>query len=418
METNYLILGAGHAGLSALESIRRYDQASPLTIVTMEKDHVYSPTALPYVISGRTSKGFIDIRSDEYFRALDVDLIKHAAVTRLDTENNQVILNGNTTVQYRKCVIATGAAASLPPIPGLDEIDSFCIRTLKDAAEIKAKKSQAESVIIIGAGFIGMRAAEDLAGSGLAVTVVEAIDRVMPANFDRDASAYIHKTFADNGITILTGTQVARAWKHDGQSVLLLSSGDEIAADMVIVATGISPNTDFLEGTDIAREQGILVDERMRTSVANVWAAGDVAMAPGFFSSDKSIGGTIPSATEQGKTAGMDMVQDHYASDYPGNLNMNTFSFFNNFAFSIGNVADPSACETSEIHSTDDPSAGRFSKFIFQDNVLTGVSAINTALDPGILKQLILNRTDLSTRKEAFINTPLEVGRQLMRELF
>ena len=91
---------------------------------------------------------------------------------------------------------------------------------------------------------------------------------------------------------------------------------------------------------------------------------------------------------------------------------------FDNFAFSIGNIVDYSLNEASEIYSSDEPSNNSFWKFVFQDNVLTGVSAINMRLDPGILKQLILNRTDLSSKKEAFIKAPLEVGRQLMRELF
>ncbi|MCG8632585.1 MAG: FAD-dependent oxidoreductase [Desulfobacterales bacterium] len=426
METNYLILGASHAGLSALESIRRHDQESSLTIVTAEPDHLYSPTALPYVIAGKTSKGFMDIRKEDYFYTLNANLIKDARATGLDTAKKQVVLNHGIEINYDKLLIATGAAAWVPPVPGLDGVDYFCIRTLEDATVIRKNMTKGDSAVVIGAGFIGMHAAENLANAGLRVSVVETLDRIMPASFDAEASRRIEKVFLDKGITILTGRQVSSAGRSNGRIVLSLSDGENISADLVIVAAGISPNTGFLKGSGINCEQGIVVDERLRTSAGNVWAAGDVAAAPGFFSGSRAVGGTIPCAAEQGRTAGMDMAGDDYVTDYPGNLNMNTFGFFDNFAFSIGNIANHSSQKGSEVHSSDDP-AGKpagspannsFWKFVFQDNALTGVSAINCKLDPGILKQLILNKTDLSSRKEAFIKAPLEVGRQLMRELF
>jgi len=368
--------------------------------------------------SGRTSKGFMDIRKDDYFMNLDTNLIKDASATCLNTAKKQILLNHGVVINYDKLLIATGAAAFVPPVPGLDEVNCFCIRTLEDATMIRKSMSKGDSAVVIGAGFIGMHAAENLANAGLAVSVVETLDQIMPTNFDGDVSQRIEKVFLDNGITILTGRQVSSARKHNGQTLLSLTDGEELCADLVIVAAGIRPNTDFTEGSGIDCEQGIVVDKRMRTSADNVWAAGDVASAPSFFSRNKTIGGTIPSAAEQGKTAGMDMVHDDYVTDYLGNLNMNTFGFFDNFAFSIGNVVDYSADTDSEVHSSDDSSSNCFWKFVFQDNALTGVSAINMKLDPGILKQLILSRIDLSSRKEAFIKAPLEVGRQLMRELF
>ena len=156
----------------------------------------------------------------------------------------------------------------------------------------------------------------------------------------------------------------------------------------------------------------------MRTTVSNVWAAGDVASVSGFFSEKKTLAGTIPCATEQGNIAGMDMVEDSYVMDYPGNLDMNTFGFFGNFAFSLGNVADISIDDGFEIKTQKDPEKNSFCKLIFRDDVLTGVSAINMRLDPGILKELVLRKTDLSARKDEFIEAPLEIGRQVMRELF
>lgn len=417
METNYLILGASHAGLSALEAIRRYDPEASITIVTAEPDHLYSPTALPYVIAGKTSKGFMDIRSDDYFKRLNANLIKGAEAVQVDTDKKQVRFKNNNTIQYEKLLIATGASAAVPAVPGMDEVDYFCIRTMEDATMIRKNMTKGDSAVVLGAGFIGMHAAENLVNAGLDVTIVEALDQIMPANFDLESSERIERVFLDRGITILTGRRVSAAQKKGDQTTLSFTDGEEITADLVIVAAGIRPNTGFLD-SNIACDQGIVVDDRMRTSAGNVWAAGDVAAAPDFFSREKAVGGTIPSATEQGKTAGMDMVQDEYVTDYQGNLNMNTFGFFDNFAFSIGNIVSQGSDTPTDVHSWENPSNNGFGKFVFQNNVLTGVSAINLRLDPGILKQLILDKTDLSAKKEALVNAPLEVGRQLMRELF
>ena len=419
MYTNYLIIGGSHAGLSALEAIRRVDRDAALTMVTTEKRQPYSPTVLPYVISGKTEPEKTDLRTPDYFKDLNVDYINGTSVTKINTNNSQVTLDDGLEINYKKLLVATGASALVPPIPGIENVKFTTIRTMADAEKIREDMSLAKSALIIGAGFIGMHAAESLADSGLEVTVVEALDQIMPRSFDTEASDFIRKVFDENGITMFTGKQVLKAYKSDGKTILVLKDGEEVSGDMLVLAAGIRPNADFLDGSGVDCDQGIVVDARMRTTASNVWAAGDVASAPGFFSPQKTIGGTIPCATEQGNIAGMDMVEDSYVIDYPGNLDMNTFGFFGNFAFSIGNVADTFFDDDSlEIETQKDPGKNSFCKLLFRNNILTGVSAINVRLDPGILKELVLHKTDLSGKKERFIEAPLEIGRQVMRELF
>lgn len=418
MYTNYLIIGASHAGLSALEAIRRIDRDADLTVVTTQKKQLYSPTALPYVISGKTEPEKTDLRPSDYFKDQNINFIKDASATQIDTQNSRVTLNGSLTIEYKKLLIATGATALVPPIYGIEDVEFTTIRTMDDAKKIKKNMSHAKSALIIGAGFIGMHAAESFAEAGIKVTVIEAVDQIMPASFDTEASDLIRKVFDEKGITMLTGKPVSKAFKRDGKIILVLEEGAEVEGDMLVIAAGIVPNTDFLEGSKIDCDPGIVVDKRMRTTVSNVWAAGDVASVSGFFSEKKTLAGTIPCATEQGNIAGMDMVEDSYVMDYPGNLDMNTFGFFGNFAFSLGNVADISIDDGFEIKTQKDPEKNSFCKLIFRDDVLTGVSAINMRLDPGILKALVLRKTDLSARKDEFIEAPLEIGRQVMRELF
>lgn len=419
MQTKYLIIGGSHAGLSALEAIRRFDGDASLTMVTKEKRRPYSPTALPYVISGKISPEKTDIRPPDYFSDLDFRYLDGLAAIDVDTNGRRVKLDNGLVIEYERLLIATGARAFVPQITGIETVDYLTIRTMSDAETIRQRMSQSQSALIIGAGFIGMHAAENLANAGLQVSVVEALDQIMPSSFDKEAASLIRTVFAEKGIDIRTGRQVSKVFKTDKQIHLVLEDGNEIAGDILIVAAGIRPNTDFLANSSITCDPGVVVDARMRATAPHVWAAGDVASAGGFFPGKHYIGGTIPCATEQARTAGMDMAQDSYAADYRGNLNMNAFGFFGNFAFSIGNVAETSAGPACEIYCATHHDSGkkRFQKFIFDGPYLTGVSAINMQLDPGILKEMILRRTDLSKRKETFIKMPLETGRQIIREL-
>ena len=419
MNTHYLIIGASHAGLSALDAIRRWDAESSLTLVSAEKKYLYSPTVLPYVISGKTKAGSLDIRPSGYFSTQNVHLVKGAVATRVDTAGRRVIFNdGLLIVNYDKLLIATGASASVPSIDGLDNVDFFTVRTLSDARNIKDKISVAGSALVVGAGFVGMHVAENLANAGLNVTVIESLNRIMGSSFDSDASSRIQQVFSDKGVRFLTGVNISKIVQKDNRTTLIFTDGSKSSADILVVATGITPRTDFLSNSGIELGRGIIVDDRMHTSAENIWAAGDVARAPSFFSSEKSVGGTIPSATDQGKTAGMDMADDPYLKAYPGNLNMNTFNFFNQSAFSIGNVADGLSTADSEIHTQSDLESNGFCKFVLQDNVLTGVSAVNMRLHSGILKEMILRKVDLSGKKEIFLSEPLGTSRQLMREFF
>jgi phenylglyoxylate dehydrogenase epsilon subunit len=416
MYTNYLIIGASHAGLSALDAIRRCDPDAAVTVISAEKTEPYSPTALPYVISGKTQPEKTGLRRPDFFENLGVDFINGASVTRVNTTANQVVLSDGRTIGYKKLLVASGASALIPEISGIEQVDFASIRTMADAQRIQKHSTMADSAVIVGAGFIGMHTAESLFKSGLKVSVIEAFDHVMPTSFDTQSSEIIKSIFVENGINILTGKKVTKLFESDGKKMVALDDGETVSGDMLVISTGIRSNIDFLTESGIDCDSGVLVDKRMRTSVPNVWAAGDVAVCSQFFSQNKSIGGTIPCAAEQGITAGMDMVEDRYARDYPGNLNMNTFGFFENFAFSIGKITS----DTSDVEVTVNTDAEKisFSRFTFEDDVLTGVSAINRRLDPGILKELILRRTDLSSRKNDFIKAPLETGRQVMRELF
>lgn len=418
-QTKYLIIGSSHAGLSALDVIRAADEDGSIMIVTRENTLPYSPTILPYIISGDAVPEKINLRNSEYFDNLKASWKNNDAAVSVDTNKQTVTLESGDVVEYEKLLIATGADAAIPPFPGIEDVKYNVVRTLEDAKNLRADIKKSKSAIVLGAGLIAMHTAETLAHAGLEVTVVVRRTVSLFAYFDGAAARMIEKVFAANGVRIALGYGVDKiSAPAGGGCTVTLQSGEDLNADLLVLATGVRPRIACIEGTPIETDQGIIVDNFMRTSVANVWAAGDVAQAPGFFDPGKTINATLPNASVQGNIAGMDMVGDPGAKPYLGSSGLNTFNFFGHHGFSVGLGTVTESTDEIEVNTTFLPSGMRYQKLVFKNNKLVGVSAINSGLDPGVLRELIQREIDLSNVKEQFTNAPVETGRLLMTRLW
>ncbi|MDP3841235.1 MAG: FAD-dependent oxidoreductase [Oxalobacteraceae bacterium] len=415
-QTEYLIVGASHAALAAVQAIRMHDQTGSVTVVSKDDALPYSPTVLPYVVSGRSDPQRVFLRDDAYFAQHNVDYRKGAAVSALDVGDNKVSLCSGAEIGYRKLLLATGAAPQLPPVPGLESVDYHVLRSLDDAVRLQQALAGSRQAIVLGAGLVGMHAAENLAKAGVQVTVVEMQPTVLAGYFDRDATAIIESVFAAKGVRLMMGNKVVRLApnpnsKGEKRGVqVTLADGTELAADLLLVSTGVAPVIDFLAGAGVATERGILVDDTMRSTVANIWAAGDVAQARGFFDAGvRIINGILPDAVEQGKIAGMAMAGDPALKHYPGGVPLNTYSFFGQQAVSVGSQSEGEVA----LHEVD-ASRNSYLKIVMKDDRLTGIFGINVAFDPGVMWQLILRRIDLAPLREKFLAEPQRTARSLM----
>jgi phenylglyoxylate dehydrogenase epsilon subunit len=267
----------------------------------------------------------------------------------------------------------------------------------------------------MGAGLIGLHAAENLAKGGMKVVVVEALGQVLPGYFDEEASQMIHRAFSDNGVRILLNEKALRVKGSDGQITLSLASGADLPAGLLVVATGVQPRVEYLKGSGVEVDQGILVNERMRTSVAGIWAAGDVAQARGFFEPSRVLNATLPNAVEQGRIAGMDMADDPALKAYPGAVGMNAYKFFGHRAFSVGLVRDKEGCEVEEVSV---PESFKYQKLVFKEDQLVGAAGINSDLDPGVMVQLIRRKAYMGEVKARFCASPVEISRVMMTSIW
>jgi phenylglyoxylate dehydrogenase epsilon subunit len=421
LKTEYLIIGSSHAGLAAADEIRVNDDEGSFTMVTMEDILPYSPTVLPYIISGKVSPPQIYLRDEEYFKTQKIRFIKGKAVAKVHPETQTITLSDGSQISYEKLLIATGAESTIPRVENLAHVPFLKLRTMADTLKHLDVIPRARSAIVMGTGLVGMHAAENFVHRGMHVDVIRARarknPRVLPNYFDEECSGMIQKVFESHGVDFYLTDHAVRVAYKEGEFIVTLSSGKALRSEMLLVCTGIKPRTEFLSDSDVKIDEGILVDHKMKTSVDHIWAAGDVAQAEDFFGPSKILNAILPDAVLQGKIAGADISGGRLDSDYVGGISMNTFNFFGNRAFSIG-INDYEDGEKYRIEKRILPSGKIYQKMVFQGNVLVGMTAVNSDLDPGIIMNLIKGRVDLGEDCAEFVSNPFHMSRRLMWKLW
>lgn len=415
MQTHYLIVGASHAALSAVHAIRNADAEHDVTVVSKDDSLPYSPTILPYVVSGRSDPDSIFLKDAAYFARERVQYLRGVRVTGVDARRSVATLSDGGQVEYAKMLVASGATPAVPAIPGLEHIAYHVLRTLQDALDLREMLATTRAAIVLGAGLVGMHAAENLRKAGAAVSVVEMRQQVLPGYFDAEAAEIIRGAFVKAGVSVITGERAMRISPRDVGFDLELSGKRRLRGDLLIVGTGVIPVTDFLRGTGVACERGVLVDDAMRTSVPNIWAAGDVAQARDFYSDAKLLSGVLPDAVEQGKIAGMSMADDLALEPYSGGVPLNTYNFFGQTAISVGVQDVP---QGARVVKRIDPAAGTYLKIVLGDDRLLGIFGINELFDAGVMWELILRKVDLGPVRQRFLSEPQTTARMLMSKLW
>ncbi|MDT8321017.1 MAG: NAD(P)/FAD-dependent oxidoreductase, partial [Xanthomonadales bacterium] len=277
-QTKYLLVGSSHAALEALTAIRMHDVDGSLMLRTRDPHLPYSPTVLPYVVSGQSPADNVFLRDEAFFASNRIEFKCGSELKALHAQRNTAEFADGSEISYEKILLATGATPAIPPISGIDEVDYHVLRTLDDATRLNAAIRESRQAVVLGAGLVGLHAAENLVKAGANVTIVEMAKQLTDGYFDPVAADMIEKAFTDNGAKILTGSRVVALAPSPLGVSLTLENGTQLEADLLLVATGVKPNIAYLQsnGSGVEHDRGILVDETMQTSVANIWAAGDV----------------------------------------------------------------------------------------------------------------------------------------------
>lgn len=400
---SYVIVGAGPAGVAAAEKLRELDKSTPICMIGDEAEPPYSRMAIPYLLKNQVEEHGTYLRpTDGHFARLNVE-IKRQRVSAVDPDNKQLTLDDGSNQGYGKLLLATGGRPIAPPIPGIELPGVHACWTLEDARYIMQRAKQGAEVILLGAGFISTTIIEGLVGRGAKLTIVEMEERMVPRMMSPAASAMIKSWCESRGITILTGTR-ANGIEDLGDKRLCvdLDNGEKVAADLVILGTGVTPNVEFLEGSGIEVEHGIVVDEYLATNTADVYAAGDAAHGLDFSSGTRSVLAIQPVCVEHGHIAAINMVQGNVYK-HRGSINMNILDTAGLISCSFGCWDGMPGGDFAEINK---PEQHRYLNLQFKDDVLVGASSVGYKDNIGVLQGLISSHIHLGAWKQRLMENP------------
>ena len=393
----YLIIGAGPAGVSAAETLRKLDPGASITIVGDEPEPPYSRMAIPYLLMERIDEQGTHLRDRaDHFTALDID-VRQARVGKVEPDAGRVTLQDGGSIDYDRLLIATGSTPARPPIPGVDGANVSSCWTLADARAIAARAARDSRVALIGAGFIGSIILEALAMRGVRLTVIEQGERMVPRMMGAEAGGMLKRWCESHGVTVHTGARVD-AIEPGG---VRLADGVLVEADLVITATGVRPNASFLDGSGAKVEQGVLIDRHFRTSVDGIYAAGDVAQGLDFCTGEYAVHAIQPTATDHGHLAAVNMSGREAA--YEGSVNMNVLDTLGLLSCSFGRWEGVEGGDHAQLSSPDDY---RYMSLQFDGDRLIGANAVGLIQHVGVLRGLIQRRTALGEWKNRLLRDP------------
>ena len=388
----HVIIGAGPAGVVAAETLRRVDPSSDIIILGDEPEPPYSRMALPYLLADNVGESGTYLRhGTAHFEKLAID-VRRNRVNSVDTGNRVVIAGNGAEIAWDRLLIATGAHPIKPPIEGMDAEGVENCWTLADARRILAGAKPGSRVVLMGAGFIGCIVLEALAARGVDVVVVEMADRMLPRMMDETGGAMIARWCESKGVTVRTGTRVTEIARSNGSLVLSTEPGDPIEADLVVCATGVAPNIDFLAGAGIESDAGILVDHRLHTSARDVYAAGDVAQGPDFSTGQREVHAIQPTAVEHGRIAALNMAG--IDTPFRGSLSMNVLNTLGLVSSSFGLWM---GTEGGERCVAADDARSRYLRLEFEEDRIVGALALGLTQHVGVLRGLIQTRVRLGS---------------------
>ena len=401
---HHVIIGAGPAGVIAAETLNKLATSTEITIVGDEPEPPYSRMAIPYYLIDQIDESGTYLRKDEGYYPRIGTTIVHDRVESVSTSDKTLQLKSVGALNYDKLLVATGSRPVKPPIEGIDLPGVHSCWTLEDARHIIRLAKPGAKVVLMGAGFIGSIILEALASRGVNLTVVEMENRMVPRMMNESSGGLIKQWCQSKGVIVLTSTRVSAIEESSTDHALnvALEGGERRAADLVICATGVTPNIEFLAGSDVKTDHGVLANEYLQSSDPDVFVAGDVAQGKDFSTGEYSVQAIQPTAADHGRIAAANMVKDQ-AVLHQGSVNMNVLATMGLVSSSFGLWQGVDGGESVELN---DPARYRYLSLQFQDDMLVGANSLGLTQHVGVLRGLIQSKLHLGDWKERLKKDP------------
>lgn len=379
----YVIIGNSAAAIGTVEGIRQYDADGAITIISDEPHHTYSRPLISYWISGKVEDNNIYYRDENFYAKNNVDTIFGKKAVKIS--GHHVELDDGEKVHFDRLMVATGSKPFVPPMKGIEKVKNcFTFMTWDSVKAIKEKISDGTKVLIIGAGLIGLKAAEAMYHMNADITVVDLADRILPSILDKKAGDIMKEYIANKGTKFQLGTSV----EEFSANSATLKNGNKIDFDVLIIAVGVRPNTELVAEAGGNVNKGIKTDDTQRTSLSDVFAAGDCTESYDISSESEKILALLPNAYMQGEVAGKNMAgsEAHYTAAIP----MNAIGFYGLHIITAGSY------DGDEFVETD---GNNYKKLVFKNNHLVGYILMGDVARAGIYTTIIKEKlpvTDLN----------------------
>lgn len=383
----YVIIGQGAAGTSAANTLRSLDSKVPITVITDELDFFYSRIDLPGILSGKYSPQDSIRQTSEEFAEKSIACRMGETVEEILADEKVVLLASGEKIPYDKLLIATGSLPVVPPIKGSDASGVHVLWTMDQARTMIDAATEAKSVVVIGAGLIGMKAAQALRKRGLKVMVVEKLPYILPRQLDEAAARIIEKQIQAMGIELRTGTGVEEIEVSDGKVTGVLLQNERVACDLIVMAVGVKPNTALAASAGVNVGRGIVIDEYLRTSIPDIYAAGDVTEVFDSGSEAYVVPAIWPVAVEHGQLAAWNMLGLDKPFVYTAA--MNSVEIADVPIISVGDIKG-----SSQDQILINQQGTNYKKVVMRGKTVRGVLFLGNICQAGVLANLVIRQAE------------------------
>ncbi len=299
---HYIIVGNGVAGTTAAEKIRQNDGDGEIDILTDESVPYYTRIRLPDYLAGAAEEKDLILHRESWYEERRIELHLEEVIEVINSNKREVRSAKGNRFDYDRLLLATGSHSSIPPIEGVEREGVFTLRSIRDAQRIKEYAEKATEVIIIGGGLLGLEAGNGLRRLGLKVMVVEFLPRLLPRQMDVVGAELLKRRMEEMGFSFSLGAKSKEILGRKKVKGLALKNGSSIPCDMILISAGVRPNLKLAQGMGLEIGEGVIVNDRMETGIASIYAAGDLIQHRGRFY------GIWPAAERQGEVAGINMA--------------------------------------------------------------------------------------------------------------
>ncbi|MBP3870739.1 MAG: NAD(P)/FAD-dependent oxidoreductase [Faecalicoccus sp.] len=379
----YVIIGNGIAATGCIEGIRSVDLDGEIVVISEENHDVYCRPLISYYLEGKTDLSRMNYRNDTFYKDMKCQVVYGHKAIHINSDTQSVELDDHTVISYSKLCIAAGSSPFVPPFEGLDTVQKkYSFMTLDDALALEKAIDQNSRVLIVGAGLIGLKCAEGICERVQSITVCDLADRILSSILDAECAQMMQKHLEDHGIQFYLNDS---AVGFEGNTAYM-KSGNIIDFDILVLAVGVRANTSLIKEIEGEVNRGIIIDEMMRTSIDDIYAAGDCSEGMDSSISQKRVLAILPNAYMQGYTAGINMAGGHEIFDNA--IPMNSIGFFGLHAMTAGSY-EGDVYEEKTDHS--------LKRLFIKDDVLKGFILIGCNERAGIYTAMIRNKTPLSS---------------------